>query len=301
MKNKVKVYCIIVTYNGMKWIEKCLSSLKEDAIDLTIVVVDNNSDDETVTFIKTNFPEVKIVESDINLGFGKANNLGWQMAKQADADYVYLLNQDTISYPNNICKLIKIAELDHAIGVVSPMHLNDTGIKLDAKFEGYITAKSCPNYITDVTLGQLQQFYTIGFVNAAAWLVKTNTIDYLGGLFSSAFFHYGEDVNFIGRLRYFNFKSVIVPNVFIHHCREERKGQLSSKFINKHVDLNKVAMMHDIKSSYVHCAKDVARYALQQLTKGNFLAFVKLSCYPIVSFKTISAYRKSYKKRKLFF
>jgi len=293
-----KVVCIIVTYNAVKWIEKCISTIQEDKINLKIIVIDNKSSDNTVSLIKDKFPLIELHLSESNLGFGAANNIGYKIALEDNAEYIFLLNQDTVSYPNTIQKLIQIADSDDGIGVVSPIHLNDSGDKLDFKFEQYITAKTCPDYISDVTLGNLKECYSIGFVNAAAWLIKIKTVQAVGGLFSSAFFHYGEDVNFIGRLLYFNFKNVIVPNAYIHHCREERKGELSKDYMNKMVDVTKVTIMLSIRASYNTCCKDIFRFAMQQLINLKFINFLKLVTYPIINFGTINRYRNSYKEGK---
>lgn len=295
----ITVNCIIVTYNAMKWIEKCISSIKEEHINLQIIVIDNNSTDNTVEFIKTRFPFVQIFPQKENLGFGGGNNLGYAVAKQNAASYVYLLNQDTISYPNTISKLIKISEQLSNVGVVSPIHLNEDGSLLDSDFEKYINAKSCPNYISDTTLGNLKEYYPLSFINAAAWLIKTDTVEYLGGLFSTAFFHYGEDVNFIGRLRKFGFTNVIVPGVFMHHCKDERIDGISKQFQNKVIDINKVNIMHDIKIPYAKCYKNISKYALQQLMNGKIVNFIKLMSYPLLKFQEISSYRKSYINRRL--
>jgi GT2 family glycosyltransferase len=292
-----KVVCVIVTYNAVKWIEKCISTIQEEDLNLKIIVIDNNSSDNTVSIIKDKFPFVELYLCESNLGFGAANNIGYQKATEYKADYIYLLNQDTISYTNNIFKLITLAESNNKFGVVSPIHLNDYGDKLDLNFEEYITSKTCKEYISDASLGNLKPYYEIGFVNAAAWLIKMETIDSLGGLFSKAFFHYGEDVNFIGRLRFFNYKNVIVPGVYIHHCREERKGELSKEYLNKAVDINKKTIMLDIKLSFKQCHKYLFRYSIQQLMLFKINNFFKIVSYPILSYNTIIKYRESYKKR----
>ncbi|WP_332021806.1 glycosyltransferase family 2 protein, partial [Kaistella sp.] len=67
--NYYKVYCIIVTYNAMRWIDKCIDTIKEDHIELKIVVIDNNSTDGTVEYIKENFPDIQILPQNENLGF----------------------------------------------------------------------------------------------------------------------------------------------------------------------------------------------------------------------------------------
>ena len=76
----IKLYVIIVTYNAMKWIDRCLSSVITSTIKSKIVVIDNNSTDNSVEYIKENFNEVIILPNNKNLGFGKANNLGIKYA-----------------------------------------------------------------------------------------------------------------------------------------------------------------------------------------------------------------------------
>ena len=294
-----KVYCIIVTYNGEKWIRKCLSTIEEPNLDLTILVVDNNSTDKTVQIIKDEFPFVRLIEKKENLGFGGANNLGYEIAKKDNAEFIYLLNQDTYSYQNNIDRLISISKKIENVGVVSPIHLNKDGNLLDPDFEKYITANSCPNYISNVTLGNVEEYYPLSFINAAAWLLKVETVEYLGGLFSKAFFHYGEDVNFIGRLRKFGFTNVIVPGVYMHHCKDQRKDGISSQFQDKVIDINKVNIMHDIKTTYSECYKNILKYAFQQLMFGKLYNFWKLVTYPIFQYGEIVRYRASYVNRKL--
>ena len=69
---KTIVYTIIVTYNGAKWINKCFGSLQSSSIPLKIIAVDNNSKDNTPQIIKAKFPDVEVIETGENLGFGKA-------------------------------------------------------------------------------------------------------------------------------------------------------------------------------------------------------------------------------------
>jgi N-acetylglucosaminyl-diphospho-decaprenol L-rhamnosyltransferase len=246
MNNIPNVVCIIVTYNAMKWIDACLKTIKEDNINLQILIVDNNSLDETVNYIRKNFSDVILLPQNTNLGFSGANNIGYEYAKNINADYIYLLNQDTVSYPNTIAKLISISLKETSIGVVSPIHLSSKSSVLDKKFEDYITSGSCPEYISDFTLGNIKEYYTIGFVNAAAWLISVETVNSLGSLFSSAFFHYGEDSNFLTRLRYHKKKCVIAPKIFVHHLRDDRDGKMSEAFEKKKLSIKKIEIMTNI-------------------------------------------------------
>lgn len=294
-----KVYCIIVTYNGEKWIRKCLSTIAEPNLDLTILVVDNSSTDKTVQIIKDEFAFVRLIEKKENLGFGAANNLGYEIAKKDNAEFIYLVNQDTISYPNTIEKLIKIHQSNSSIGLVSPLHLNDKGDKLDKKFEEYITSGSCPNYISDMSLGNPKEYYSVGFVNAAAWLISVETVKKMGGLFSSAFFHYGEDSNFLSRLRFHKKECVIVPNSFIHHLREEREGKMSVDFEKKKLSIKKVEIMMNVNVEYNKAVSILYRYAGQQVFNRNFSGAYELFTYPIFSKSSIKKIRESYKSQQI--
>jgi GT2 family glycosyltransferase len=82
-----KIYFIIVTYNAMKWAEKCFTSLRQSSVPVHCIVVDNGSTDGTQKYITSNFPEVELIQSEKNLGFGKANNIGIEKAYQKGADF----------------------------------------------------------------------------------------------------------------------------------------------------------------------------------------------------------------------
>lgn len=295
----MKVCCIIVTYNASKWIYNCLNSIEEPNVNLQIVVVDNNSQDDTLKIIAENFPYVSVFPQSRNLGFGAANNLGYEKAKEYGSEYIYLLNQDTISYPNTIFKLIQGANSNEDTGIISPLHLNDDGQSLDLHFEKEISADSSPFLISDFLLRKNKRYYRIGFVNAAAWLINVNTIEKLGGLFSSAFFHYGEDNNFVSRLKYFGFNIYIDTDSFVNHCREERKGKKSIDFINKELFIKSQIKLYNINETFSSAYVGIIKYSINQLLKGNFTYSFKLLWNPIYNYKRIKKIKKSYCTEKI--
>ena len=81
------VYVIIVTYNGLKWIDQCLQSLQESDYSHRVLIVDNCSTDNTVQHVKDKYPEVTFLIQDRNLGFGKANNIGLRYALTHGGEY----------------------------------------------------------------------------------------------------------------------------------------------------------------------------------------------------------------------
>jgi len=222
--NLKKTSIIIVTYNAMRWIDRTLNSIRTLNEKYETIVVDNNSQDNTVQFIEKNFPEVLLLKENKNHGFGKANNIGINMAAENGAEYIFLLNQDAYVEANTIGKLIEVMESDKKIGIASPIHLNGEGTSLDKLFGTYVAPKlsndPCP-FMSDCYTQQLEKYYEIDFVNAAAWLLSRECI-YKVGLFDSLFYHYGEDVNYCQRLNYFNFKLAIVPDSKIYHDRGDR-------------------------------------------------------------------------------
>src|SRR5688572_14491270 len=139
------LYSVIVTYNGSKWIEKCLDSLLNSNLPCQVIVIDNGSTDGTLDIINKTYPQVDLVKTQENLGFGKANNIGMKKAYDAGAEYVFLLNQDAWVAQDTLERLVEAASRYTEYGVVSPIHLNGSGKKLDSNFAHYIAPQYCPD------------------------------------------------------------------------------------------------------------------------------------------------------------
>jgi GT2 family glycosyltransferase len=211
-----KTAVIIITFNGMQWIEKCLNSCGN----YPVILVDNASTDNTVAFIETHFPEVKLLKQDTNLGFGQANNIGMGYALNHGADYVFLLNQDAYLQPDVINKLVKTHNEYPEFGILSPIHLNGAGNKLDKNFANYLKVNDILFY--DALMHHFtESIYDLPFVNAAAWLVPKATLLNIGG-FDPVFYHYGEDDNYCQRILFHGLKVGAVPNTYIYHDRENK-------------------------------------------------------------------------------
>ena len=112
---------IIVNYNVKHFVEQCLHSVFNASrhLNIEVFVVDNNSVDGSVPFIKQKFPEVKLIETKINTGFSVANN---QAIKQSSGKYVLLLNPDTVVQEDTFEKTVKFMnEHPEAGGLVIKM------------------------------------------------------------------------------------------------------------------------------------------------------------------------------------
>lgn len=201
----------------MQWIEKCLNSCS----DKNVIVVDNASTDKTVSFIRENFPNAKLLEQIENLGFGAANNIGISYALKEKCDYVFLLNQDAYLKKGVIENLIEVSSNNSDYGILSPIHLNGLGDKLDINFSNYLIENK--ELVHDgLQKSFARTIYEIPFVNAAAWLLPRRTLETIGG-FDPIFYHYAEDDNYCQRVFYHNLKIGIVPESYILHDRGDRK------------------------------------------------------------------------------
>ncbi len=216
-----KVYCIIVTYNAMRWIDRCLTCVSESSLKPEAVIIDNCSKDGTISHVRESFPWVTIIENKINRGFGQANNQGIEYAYKHGGTHFFLLNQDAYLHRDAIAKMVEVQD-KYKLAVVSPIHLNGAGDMMDNGFFLYsVLQENNILFVSDLLLNQQKEYYKVTYVNAAGWMISRKTIEEIGG-FDPLFFHYGEDRNYSQRLNYHNKSLAIVPSAFMHHDRIEK-------------------------------------------------------------------------------
>jgi GT2 family glycosyltransferase len=227
-----KVLVIVVTYNGMQWIERCLSSVIGDArsgpgMTCDVYVWDNDSTDGSAEYVEAHFPQAKLVRSAENLGFSKPNNKGMEYALEHGYDYVYLLNQDAWLEEGALEKLVAAAEAHPEYGILSPLQMTDGYKGLDYQFEKRLPVKpamttpptpSCP-----APTGHL---IDVEFVMAAHWLVRVSAIRSIGLFNEDLFPHWGQDDDWCQRLRYIGLKIGVLPSARAVHDRALRDEPL---------------------------------------------------------------------------
>jgi len=216
-----KILVVIVTYNAMRWAERCFASLTSSSIKPDVFVVDNGSSDGSQQYIKNKYSDIIFYQSETNLGFGRANNIGLQYAIDYDYDYVYLLNQDAWVMPNTFEELIAVSQKYPEYGILSPMQFKADDKHLDGNFIKNVLLSPKvkePYFIEDAYLNRLEDVYKVDFVMAAHWFITRKCLETVGG-FSPTFPHYGEDSNFIHRAMYWNFMVGVVPRSKAVHDR----------------------------------------------------------------------------------
>ena len=211
------IYAIIVTYNGRKWIDFCLGSLRKSSIQTTPIVIDNCSSDDTLSYIREHYSEATLFPQEKNLGFGQANNIGLRYALAHNADYVLLLNQDAAIASNAIELMLSQSDGE---SLLSPIHLNGDGSKVDASFREN-SLYHCVDLINDTYANNsIKSSYLSCEICAACWLMPRDLIKKIGG-FNPLFFHYAEDNNYYQRLVYHKIKVILVPAAQMYHDRQE--------------------------------------------------------------------------------
>ena len=204
-----KVFVIIVTYNGARWIDKNITSLLASSYPVSIIAIDNNSTDNSVALLEK-YPQVQLVKSPENLGFGKANNIGMQMALEQGADHLFLLNQDAWVFDDTVASLLDTMALHKNCGIISPAHYIANETTLDANFKTYLGRSE----VLDP-----QGLFVSKFVNAAAWMISRECVGKVG-FFEPLFGHYGEDRNYCDRVLYHGFRIMIDTRSKIVHDRK---------------------------------------------------------------------------------
>ena len=208
-----KLLVIVVTYNSMRWLERCLSSIPAWA---DVYAFDNDSTDGSADFVKAHYPKAKLVRSAENLGFSRPNNLGMQWAIDHGYDYVYLMNSDAWLEAGALEKLVTASEAHPQYGVMSPLQMTDGYKELDKQF-----AKRCP-----VVAGH--DVYDVRRVMAAHWLVPVAVIKRIGFFAEELFPHWGQDDEWCQRLYFCGLKVGVVEEARGVHDRAYRQDPVET-------------------------------------------------------------------------
>ena len=272
----MKILTIIVTYNGLQWYDRCFGSLKASTVPMDVIVVDNASRDGSADWIAEHYPEVNLIRSKKNLGFGQANNLGMRYALDNGYDYVFLLNQDAWLHTNDcIERLVNAAENNPEYMILSPLWLYGSGERLTTGTEVHMIAmrRTGNDYLSDLYLGrELSEVYETDYMPAAAWLLPRTTLEQIGG-FDPLFFHRGEDDNYMQRVHYHGGKIGLCAKVCICHDIEERPANYDAEHENW--NKNMLIELGDINSGKSICQWK-RQYLLQALRQMIELRWGKM-------------------------
>jgi GT2 family glycosyltransferase len=195
---------------------ECLGSIKNlDYPNYLITIVDNGSTDESISQIERHFPGVHIIKNSRNLGFVGGNNIGIKYALQLNADYILLLNDDTVVTPNFLNHLVKIGEEQPIVGILGPTiisYSNHTKHYIGARIDWGSGAGDEIERLPQNLPAVLDTDYAVG----CALLIKAHVVRQIG-LLDPAYFAYFEDTDWCIRCRRYGYRVVVAPEARIFH------------------------------------------------------------------------------------
>ena len=220
MKNEFEplVSVIILNYNAGNLLSECIESvLKTDYEKFEIIIVDNDSKDDSVDRCKEKFRDVQIIENKKNLGYCEGNNVGIRNAK---GEFIAILNPDTVVDSNWLKELIKGYEI-FGDGMYQPRFLTTnnhkilqgTGNMINLFGFGFARNKG------DIDEGQFNEPERIGYASGTCLFTSKKIIEELD-MFDSFLFAYHDDLDLCWRAALKNIKSYYIPSSIVYHPRE---------------------------------------------------------------------------------
>ena len=221
-KTKIKVAVVILNWNGQKFLEKFLPSVVEYSSGAEVIIADNDSKDNSVEFLKQNYPDLRIIINKENGGYAKGYN---DALAEIDAEYYVLLNSDIEVTPNWVMPVIEVMDADKSIAAAQPKLL---AYNQKDEFEyagaagGFIDKYGYPFCQGRVfghlekDLGQYEEIREIFWASGAAMFVRAEKFWEIGGL-DEDFFAHMEEIDLCWRLKNSGYKIMYVPNSKIYH------------------------------------------------------------------------------------
>ena len=235
----MKLSIIIVNYNVKYFLQQCLNSvfLSINNIDAEVFVVDNNSTDNSIEYLKSQFPNVIFIENKENAGFSKANN---QAIAKAQGEYVLLLNPDTVIGENSLSNVCRFLDNNPQAGAVGVKMMDGYGKFLFESKRGFPSPWNsfCKMSGLSKLFPKSKRFggyhlkyldknstHEVNILAGAFMMVRKNAIEKAGNL-DESFFMYGEDIDWSYRISNCGYINYYFPEPIIHYKGESTKKDI---------------------------------------------------------------------------
>jgi GT2 family glycosyltransferase len=238
MKNPL-ISIIIVNFNGKKWLKDCLQSIQQQTYEkYEVIFVDNNSTDDSISFVKKNFPKVQLVTLNENIGFAGGNNEGYKKAK---GEYILLLNNDTKIEKTFLSDFLKAFDEIPNLGIAQSKIILMGQDKLDT-CGGFWTSTSFLYYYGNSKSPTLEKYnkpFPVFSPKGASVLIKREVIEKIG-LFDDDFWNYYEETDFSHRAWISGWESWYWPKAVCHHAMGGTSLTFKNDYIQFHNFKNKL-------------------------------------------------------------
>jgi GT2 family glycosyltransferase len=219
MTNKL-VYVIILNWNGWNDTVECVEScLKLTYSSFRILIVDNGSTDDSESLLRERFPHIELIQTGSNLGFAGGNNSGIRYALDHSADYVWLLNNDTVVAPDALTALVTAAQREPKAGMLgSKIYYFDEPGRLwfAGGWINYRIGRTGHIGSGETDSGQYDAVREVDYLTGCSLLVSRDVCNAVG-LMDERFFLLFEEVDWNERTRRCGRKIVFVPSSVVRH------------------------------------------------------------------------------------
>lgn len=299
----MKLSVVIICWNDFKVIQDCLKSIFAEAMpwDFEVIVSDNGSADESIPFVKKNYPQVRIVENGANLGYAKGNNAGIRVTL---GDYVLILNPDTIIHGKALENLVAYADKHLEAGAFGCKVLNRDGsdqgparplptvprylisalyLRFLEHFSKFFAADKYMNWD-----GNAEQ--EIGFQSGCCVMVRRAVLEQING-FDERFFYHFEEADLCFRVWKSGRKILYFPGGSITHLGGQSVGRFPVRFaletyrsryryFYKHFGMQGLRQIRQI--SLLGLAIRWCGYSLKNFVKPQEAIGNRLKCYRVL-------------------
>ncbi len=233
MRKQPLISIITVNFNGLDLTIELLNSIRQLSYkNIETFVVDNASNDNPQLFLNKNYPEVKFIRSEKNLGFAGGNNLA---VKEAQGEFLFFVNNDAEITEGCIEKLLNLFEHYPSLGAVSPLlcyYNENPQSKPDLiQYAGTtsvhpVTARNRTIGEKEINKGQFNQPQPTAYTHGAAMMIKREVVEN-AGLMANDFFLYYEELDWCARIRKAGYDIMVEPRAKVYHKESVTVGVMS--------------------------------------------------------------------------
>jgi GT2 family glycosyltransferase len=275
----MKLSVVIICWNDLRVLRECLRSIYQGTHSTVfeVLVSDNGSTDGSVEFIRQNYPDVRVLENRANLGFAKGNNVG---IRASSADYVLILNPDTIIHDGALDRLVEFAQKHPEAGafgcrVLNPDGTYQTSARLFPTVRRYWVSALGLKKLANVSSLFLFEEYPrwfgeterpIDWQSGCCVMFRGDVLRSLGG-FDEQFFYHFEEVDLCRRVWAAGHPILFTPEAVITHLGGQSVGRFPVRFeIEKHRNRYRYFYKHFGPQAARQCRRlSIAKIRVRQL------------------------------------
>ena len=283
-----KIFLVILNWNRATDTIECISKINVSNFELVIIVVDNASKDDSVKRIKDVISKIKVkgmvfktIINEKNFGFAGGNNIGIQYALGNKADYVVILNNDTLVHPDFLIKSLEVARRNRSVGAVSPkiyfakgfeFHKERYKIKDLGKVIWYAGGKidwknvyGKGRGVDEVDRGQYEKVSETDYATGTCLLIPGSVLENVGG-FDDRYYMYYEDTDLSLRIKRAGFKIIYVPSAIVWH-KVAQSSAIGSDLNDYYITRNR--LIFGMKYAPLRAKLSLVRESMKLLLKGR--------------------------------